>query len=762
MDKHHIPDSCQASGSPDSHNLIEYILALLSIPEGKGIDIDGFLAEHGASAPAASKLDYDAHIIYEILKFMDEMPGGFLIYRSYGTEEILYANQALLRIAQCGTLKEFKTWTHNSFRGFVHPDDVDEVERSIWEQIASSQYDLDHVEYRILRKDGQIRWIDDYGHFVHSKSAGNIFYVFLSDITEKKNREMAKHHAFLLEKKQKEQTLLSLIERYDKERSLINKEHLRRLEVIEGLSIHYESILYADLDEDMIFPYRMSGRLVYHFDNTLQPRSLSWFHTDYTQRWVYPQDRENYLVSTSPDYIRTNLANNKTYYINYRIFHKEEMQYLQLRIVNVGDKGHISQIVMGYRRVDEEIQHEMEQKELLANALNNAQLAITAKNTFLSNMSHDMRTPLNAIFGFTALARDGRKDASHIQHYLDKIDESGHLLLDLIDRVLEIAWTESDDIRITESECNLWEIMQEIRHSILPQASRKQLTVSLKSAGLVHSTVYSDAEKIKQMLLYLVNNAVKYTPENGRIHLSVMELEHMPNDYAVYQFVVEDNGIGMSEEFTKRMYEPFERERNTTSSGVHGTGLGLTIAKNIVDVMGGKIDAESHPGSGSKFTVTLRLKTQNANSPYTVDIDAAISQLMDQTILLVEDNEINMEIETEILKGLGFAIDQAENGKIAVEKMQQAKPGDYAFILMDIQMPVMNGRQATKAIRKLADETLSRIPIIALSADAFESDRRKSIESGMDAHLAKPIDIPLLLETVARTVCNHEYLYGIR
>ena len=278
--------------------------------------------------------------------------------------------------------------------------------------------------------------------------------------------------------------------------------------------------------------------------------------------------------------------------------------------------------------------------------------------------------------------------------------------------------------------------------------------------GLTHSDVLSDPDKLKQIITYLANNAVKYTPDGGHIDLSVMELENMPNDYVIYQFAVEDNGIGISPEFLERIFEPFEREKNTTYSGIHGTGLGLTIAKQITEVMGGRIEAQSRVGAGSRFTVTLRLKKLSHASSPAIKIEDALEHLMDKKILLVEDNEINLEIETAILEGLGLCIDTATDGSIAVEKMQNAKPGDYALILMDVQMPVMNGRQATKAIRKLKDKVLSHIPIIALSADAFESDKRKSIESGMDAHLPKPIDVPVLLDTIAKTLHTHAALYG--
>lgn len=566
------------ANTPIDHDLIEYILTLFSNSENTAMD----------------------ETAYGFIKLMDSMPGGFLIYKAYGLEEIIYANKALLRIFGCSTLNEFKELTHNSFRGIVHPEELDAIEQSIKEQISNSKYDLDYVEYRIIRKDGAIRWVEDYGHFIHSEAVGDIFYVFISDATEKKE--------------------------------------------------HYHSIL-------------------------------------------------------------------------------------------------------------------QEQKRMMEDALNKANLAITAKNTFLSNMSHDMRTPLNAIFGFTALARnfvDKNRDEKNdnIRYYLDRIDASSEQLLDLIDKVLEIAWTEADDIQLTEDECSLWNIMQNVKELVSMQAAEKNITVSLNSAALTHHDVYSDPAKLEQLMLCLVNNAVKYTQHGGNVNITITELESLPNGYAAYQLVVKDNGIGISPDFLERIYEPFAREKNTTFSGVLGTGLGLTIAKNIVKMMGGSIEIDSTVGVGSKFTVTLRLRTLNHSLPENINVEDIISQILDRKILLVEDNEINLEIETAILEGLGFTIDTATDGSIAVEIMKKANPGDYALILMDIQMPVMNGRQATRAIRSMNDKVLSRIPIIALSADAFESDKRKSIESGMDAHLPKPIDVPLLLETIARTIQTHQSLYG--
>ena len=739
------------SQKPD-HNLVKYILSLLYIPENGYTDTAcQELAEY-----QCTQNSHNIQTACGLIRFMDEMPGGFLIYLADDSEEIIYANKALLRICQCSTLAEFRDFTGNSFKGFVHPQDLETVEESIRKQVAESKYDLDYVEYRLKRKDGKILWLEDYGHFVHNTAIGDIFYVFIGDATEKKLNQQTQ----LQEQTQKEQHLKNLLNDYNKERKVINQEHLRRLEVIEGLSVNYESILYADLDTDRVLPYRLSSRTTVQFEQTFQPRRFSWYILNYIETWVHPEDREYVRKQTDPENIRSRLSVQKTFYLNYRVLKDAKLQYLQLRIVNVGSKDRISQIVLGYRRVDDEMRREMEQKSLLENALNNANLAITAKNTFLSNMSHDIRTPLNAIFGFTALAQHHIQDTGAVSCYLDKINSSSEQLLDLIDKVLELTWSDTDNIGITETECSLTQIIKNVRHLLAAQAEEKNITFSLDFSSLTHCDIYSDPDNLEKLLIHLAHNAVKYTQNGGWVSINAAELQALPNDYAIYQITVEDNGIGISSEFMKSLYKPFEREKNTTFSGVLGTGLGLTIAKNIVEAMGGTIDVQSSPGCGSKFSVTLRFRTQTHPVMPSMSVEDTITYLSRQKILLVEDNEINLEIETALLEGLGFDIDTATDGKIAVEMMEKAKPGDYALILMDIQMPVMNGHQAARAIRKLNNKELSRIPIIALSADAFESDRRKSIESGMDAHLPKPIDIPVLLDTITKTLQAHRQLYG--
>lgn len=730
----------------DTLNIIEYIIPMLSRESSDTADESAC-----TRSPEQAQYEYAA----KLKMFIDELPGGFLIYHADGDESIIYVNAALLEIFGCATLDAFKSMTGNSFRGMVHPDDLDEVEQSIKEQIKASQNDLDYVEYRIVRKDGETRWVEDYGHFVHSDAVGDIFYVFITDATEKINRRISEKAALINAKHEKEKKLLNLIETYDKERMLIHQEHLRRLEVIEGLSVNYDSILYADLDADRVLAYRLSMRTEKQFERKLQARDLGWFLDDYVKVWVHPDDRARVAELTSPDCMRQKLKNNATYYINYRCVYKGETQYIQLRLVNVGSKEHVSQIVMGYRNVDVEILQEIKQKQILQEALENAKLADIAKSTFLSNMSHDMRTPLNAIFGFTALARKNPSDGKAVVRYLNKIETAGKQILDLIEKVLEYSYTESQDFKLNNADCDITEIIKGVSNYIAPNAAAKHISVATETDGITHKTVCVDAEKLGQILMHIAGNAVKYTDGGGSVRITAREKAKPNSDFSTYTFEIADTGIGISEQFKRHIFDPFEREKNTTFSGEFGTGLGLTIAKHTAEMMGGDITVESEVGKGSVFTVTMLLKRRHASPARSAKSADDAIDLHGKKVLLVEDSEINLEIETEMLQDIGLVVDCAENGQLAVDAVKASAPGEYSFILMDIQMPVMDGRTAAREIRKLDDPAHADIPIIALSANAFESDKRMSMEVGMDAHLTKPIDIPLLVKTVKRTLKKH-------
>ena len=688
------------------HHLIEQILSTLCTPE------EGHRREKTTSVPSQ---DFRKQTALELKAFMDEMPGGFFIYHADGNEEILYANKAMVRLYNCSSLAEFRELTGNSFRGLVHPEDLEAVEASIWEQISESKYDLDYVEYRIIQKGGEIRWVEDYGHFLRSESAGNLFYVFIGDATEKRAQQ--------------------------------NEEQLRRLEVIEGLSSNYESILYVDLKEDSILPYRMSPRAMQLFGDSFRLRSFQWFRLDYVNTWVSQKDKEQVAKAMDPARIQGSLSSSDAYYVNYQVEQNEETQYYQLRIAGVGSQIPVTRAVLGFRRVDEEIRHEIEQKKLFEDALNDARLANLAKNNFLANMSHDIRTPLNALLGFITLARDHMTEPEKLGEYLGRIQTSSELLLSLFNDILEISRMESGSFQTEEIPCCLSDLIRNVNRDLSPRAEKKQLSLSADFSGLTHPDVYSDPDKLKEILMCLGTNAIKYTQAGGQVRISIVEQKAPSNNYAAYAFTVEDTGVGIAKGDLNRIFDPFERIKNTTFSGVHGTGLGLTIVRRLVDIMDGTISVESEPGQGSRFTVTLnlRIQDQKAFQPKTAQ-ELLLKRMGERRILLVDDNDLNLELESELLEDLGFHVDTAMDGRMALEQLTGAAPDRYALVLMDIQMPVMNGYEAAQLIRSQEDPILRRIPIVALSANAFDEDRRMSRRSGMNAHMAKPLNTDQLLE----------------
>ena len=655
-------------------------------------------------------------------QFIEAMPGGFLIYRADSGEN-LYANRALLRILGCASPEEFQILTGGTFQGLVHPDEVQAVEHSIREQIANSEYDEDYVEYHVITWDGSVRWIEDYGHFVHIPAVGDVFYVFLADATEKRQRRL-------------------------NELDVINREHMRRMEMIQGLSVDYESLFYVDLDSDRILPYHVGGRIVGMFDKKLTARSFTEVISEYIRTWVIPEDQPLITQALDMDELRRRLTNQRTYHVNYRVG-QGSPEYLQFRFVNVGSITHISQIVLGCRSVDEEIRHGLEQNHLLEDALQQAKAASATKDVFLSNMSHDLRTPMNAIVGFTTLAKNHITDPKKLWKYLDMIESASGRLLKLLDNVLEFSRLAAGAGHVEESLCSLAEIGRNLQTAILPRAEAKNISFSVDLQALEHESVYCDRYNLTLLLLRLAENAVKYTHEGGKAAVIFAE-EPVSAAYATFCFIVEDTGIGISEEFLPRLFEPFERENNTTMSGVDGTGLGLTIVKNIVDMMGGSIHVDSVLGQGSRFTVTLNLGIPHHPTEETPETQSQTDYPLSRQsrILVVEDNVINLEIEMELLEDAGFLVDAAENGSIAVEKIRSAQPGDYSLVIMDLQMPVMDGYSAAQAIRALKDPALASIPIVALSANAFEEDRKRAIACGMNTHLAKPINISKLLSTI--------------
>ena len=397
-------------------------------------------------------------------------------------------------------------------------------------------------------------------------------------------------------------------------------------------------------------------------------------------------------------------------------------------------------------------------------ALKVAESASKAKSTFLSNMSHDIRTPMNAIIGFATLALDDIRDGKKVEDYLSKILSSSKHLLGLINDILDMSRIESGKVVLEEQETDLVTTLQELQSIMEGQAKERKLKLHVDYSNLRDRHVYCDKTRLNQVMFNLLANAVKFTSEGGSIWLTMSQLEptYEVEDRAIYEIRVKDTGIGIGKEFIKHIFEPFERERTSTVSKIQGTGLGMAITKNIVDMMGGTIEVESQKGVGTEFIIRLELRLQAeagvANEDGTKQHGHAegVAEFAGKRLLLAEDNELNREIACMLLSKYGFVIDTAENGQEAVDLVAASAPNYYDLVLMDIQMPVMDGHEATRRIRNLEDKELAKVPVVAMTANAFDEDRKAAKECGMNGFISKPINMQELVQALRMCLQDHK------
>ena len=397
-------------------------------------------------------------------------------------------------------------------------------------------------------------------------------------------------------------------------------------------------------------------------------------------------------------------------------------------------------------------------------ALKVAESASKAKSTFLSNMSHDIRTPMNAIIGFATLALDDIRDGKKVQDYLSKILSSSKHLLGLINDILDMSRIESGKVILEEQETDLVTTLQELQSIMEGQAKERKLKLHVDYSNLRDRHVYCDKTRLNQVMFNLLANAVKFTSEGGSIWLTMSQLEPTceVEDRAIYEIRVKDTGIGIDKAFIKHIFEPFERERTSTVSKIQGTGLGMAITKNIVDMMGGTIEVESQKGVGTEFIIRLELRLQaetgaaNEEGAKQHSHAEGVAEFAGKRLLLAEDNELNREIACMLLSKYGFVIDTAENGQEAVDLVAASAPGYYDLVLMDIQMPVMDGHEATRKIRSLENKVLAKVPVVAMTANAFDEDRKAAKECGMNGFISKPINMQEVVQALRMCLQDHK------
>ena len=785
------------------------------------------------------------------------MPGGFFIYRAQQPEELLYANKAVFNIFGCEDLEDFKALTGFTFKGMLHPEDYEAVSASINQQIQNSEEKMDYAEYRIIRKDGAVRWVDDYGHFTETEAYGGIYYVFISDITEKKER---------LESDQ--------------------KKHRKELDnMITAMASDYRSVYHVDLDSDDAVCYRADPEDAADKEGVHFP-----FHQrfeEYCRLYVDEEYQKSFRRFIDPAEIRRALATENIIACRYMVRRGGKESYEMLRMAGVRHpadrQDHIVHAVgLGFTNIDSEMRENLRQQRALADALAAAEQANMAKTAFLSNMSHEIRTPMNAIIGLNSLALRNESLPDDTREYLEKIGASARHLLGLINDILDMSRIESGRIVLRKEEFSFRSMLEQINTMVMSQCSEKGLKYECRVLGGVSDYYIGDDMKLKQVLINILSNAIKFTDAPGSISLSV-ERTGTFGEQSTLKFVISDTGIGIDQSFISKIFEPFTQENSSRSSKYGSTGLGMAITRSIVELMNGEISVRSEKGKGSEFTVVISLRdcrhqgsatryinpndmlvlivddeeiaaeharlvldevgikadtcltgdealhmleVQHAkHCPYNLvlldwkmpemdglDIAREIrkrydsettviiltsfnwDEIMDEAlhigvdsflakplfasnvideferiarknnlslfkehkraelngrhILLAEDIFINAEIMKQLIVMKDAEIDHAENGKIAVDMFGKSPPGFYDAILMDIRMPEMDGLEAAQTIRAMDRPDAKTIPIIALTANAFDEDVQRSLQVGMNAHLSKPVEPDALFETL--------------
>lgn len=527
---------------------------------------------------------------------------------------------------------------------------------------------------------------------------------------------------------------------------IVKRERVLELqrEIIEGLGKEYFSVLLLELDSGQIFSYREVGENGKRIADFCRKYENQWCELlpAYADEIVTEESRVDFLKKLSLDAL---CSNHDDFSMTYEFKKGDSILYHEIRIAYVYKKDRSRVAVIGTRNIDDLIKKERMQEAKLKEAYIVAEEANKAKTDFLNNMSHDIRTPMNVILGYNALMKQYLTDPILVD-YQNKIEQSGKLLLSIINNVLDMARIESGKMVVEERAEQIGLVVEEIE-SVFESSAQEKNIVFTTSVDIDHTNVLCDGFKIREILMNLVGNAFKYTPDGGRIEIDVKELDCEKPGYVRFQTQVKDTGIGMSEDFLPTLFDSFSREYNTTIGKVSGTGLGMSIVKNLVDMMNGEICVKSKLGEGTCFTLTFEHRISDEDCiemNQELDVLDEKSILQGKHVLLVEDNDLNAEIAMSILEQSGLILDRVEDGLACVNRLSEVDEDLYDLILMDIQMPNMNGYEATRRIRQFKNSKKAGIPILAMTANAFAEDKKMAMDAGMNGHVSKPIDVSVL------------------
>ncbi len=527
----------------------------------------------------------------------------------------------------------------------------------------------------------------------------------------------------------------------------------RQASVLQILSKEYSSVYYVDLDEDTGVPLRLSD--VFQELDGIEVNhacAFSQVYERYVRRFTAPEQAEELLRFADPAFLRQTLKDDEILTHLYRIQRDGREIYAQLRIDRVEDDAGFRHVVVGFAIVDDAIRAEQEQQRALRDALAQAERASRAKTTFLNNMSHDIRTPMNAIIGFTNIAL--KQDIPPgVRDCLEKISESSDHLLTLINDVLDISRIESGKTKFTPVPVDLVAVADVVLDITRGFLSNRDIAFHVHRVNLEHPYVLADAVRIREVLVNILSNAVKFTEDGGTITFETRCRPGAAPGHVIITYRIEDTGIGMSPAFIGHIFDEFSQEESSARTQYKGTGLGMAITKRYVELMGGTIEVESQKGVGSVFTVELPMELTDAESAGKQEMPINPADLSGIRVLLAEDNDLNAEIAMVQLAELGIRVTRATDGDEVVRLFAENPPDTFDVILMDIMMPKRNGYEATAAIRGMADRADGQtIPVIAMTANAFVEDIQASLNAGMNAHLAKPIVMDEVIKTIARNL----------